>query len=278
MAKINGKYFAVYADGTKIADTTLCTLTVNNKLQELDTQNETQYSERGHVGYDWSVTANLLWDESNSISSADIIDGIIASTKYDILFVSYGGSYFEGEAYLEPSNINTDSETFTAQSITYMAASTLTRRGTKWVLPSKDEMTEMLNYDDEIGFDFFLRSYWTSSEDSATDAIICGFSGDPEFTEIPKSETAYIRPIRTFFSTTFSEGDTGPGGGIVFYVSDGTCMEAYTSDLTPRTWSNITNVLVGTSEDLGDGLANTEAILAQSGHTGSAAKSCDDLN
>ena len=44
-------------------------------------------------------------------------------------------------------------------------------------------------------------------------------------------------------------------------------------------WSNIINVAVtGTSANLGTGAANTTKIIAQAGHTTSAAKNCRDYN
>ena len=43
-------------------------------------------------------------------------------------------------------------------------------------------------------------------------------------------------------------------------------------------WSNITSVLVGTNTGIGQGKANTEAIMAQAGHIYSAAKACADYS
>ena len=44
-------------------------------------------------------------------------------------------------------------------------------------------------------------------------------------------------------------------------------------------WSNVTNVAVtGTSANLGTGAANTTKIIAQAGHTASAAKNCRNYN
>ncbi len=72
------------------------------------------------------------------------------------------------------------------------------------------------------------------------------------------------------------------GGGLVFYCdTEGGLYEGWTylegapEDLSiPMAWSNITNVLVGTSRDIGSGEANTAAIIAQEGHTSSAALAC----
>ena len=85
-------------------------------------------------------------------------------------------------------------------------------------------------------------------------------------------------------------GDTGPGGGVVFYVATtpfacgptlaSTCtyLEAASSDhATPIAWSNITTTVIGsTLSAIGSGYKNTLAIVGQAGHTGGAAKVADD--
>jgi hypothetical protein len=78
--------------------------------------------------------------------------------------------------------------------------------------------------------------------------------------------------------------DTGPARGLVFHdkgsYSDGwRYMEAAPSDqATSVLWSNITTVAVsGTGRLIGNGRANTQAIISQSGHVASAAKICADL-
>lgn len=83
---------------------------------------------------------------------------------------------------------------------------------------------------------------------------------------------------------TYSIGDIGPSGvGIVFYVTDG---GRHGFELAPvdqsagAGWSNITGTLANGSTALpaaiGTGFANTNAIIAQPGHTASAAKLCRD--
>jgi hypothetical protein len=72
------------------------------------------------------------------------------------------------------------------------------------------------------------------------------------------------------------------GGGIVFWTTpDGqhgliaSLYDLYGGNLV--TWSNITNTAIGAAaQDYYDGSKNTAAIISQSGHTGSAAKLCDD--
>ncbi len=72
------------------------------------------------------------------------------------------------------------------------------------------------------------------------------------------------------------------GGGIVVAVWKEAGIEkgliASLVDISSgTTWSNVTGTLIGiTAQSPIDGQANTNAIIAQSGHTASAAKLCDD--
>jgi hypothetical protein len=74
------------------------------------------------------------------------------------------------------------------------------------------------------------------------------------------------------------------GGGVIFHLwKDNAGVEhglivATTDQSTSSTWSNITNVLIGAAaQSSWDGLSNSNAIVAQAGHTSSAAKLCLDL-
>jgi hypothetical protein len=74
------------------------------------------------------------------------------------------------------------------------------------------------------------------------------------------------------------------GGGVVFHVyrgSDGAehgLIVALTDQSTGAAWSNVISTLIGSSaQSSWNGLANSNAIVAQSGHTSSAAKLCLDL-
>jgi hypothetical protein len=102
----------------------------------------------------------------------------------------------------------------------------------------------------------------------------------------PYGEGSYFgfRFVRTI---TYAIGDIGPGGGIVFYITNGGLngLEAAPplwnggSADPGSAWSNIETSAVGVSAQgtaIGTGLANSNAIIAQSGHTASAAKLCRD--
>jgi len=103
----------------------------------------------------------------------------------------------------------------------------------------------------------------------------CGGGGSSNDTSVPPK-------------TQFAIGDIGPSGvGIVFYITDGGLhgLEAAPSGWHGGTtdpnlaWSNITNVSVGAAAEntaIGTGLTNSNATIAQTGHTSRAAKLCRD--
>ena len=81
-------------------------------------------------------------------------------------------------------------------------------------------------------------------------------------------------------------GNTGPGGGIVFYVNDSAAtgsryMEAATADLAPSAWcSNTTSVIAGvetitvaSASVIGSGKTNTDLMVAGGACTSGAANS-----
>lgn len=142
--------------------------------------------------------------------------------------------------------------------------------------------------------------YWTSTEVSGTTnawSTEFGFGNQLSSNKVPG--TLAVRPIRAFGGTTgcadggtCAVGDTGPGGGVVFYVhSDAdnmftstgsdcgtTCryLEAAPSPVggdVSRQWAtgvtNRTNAVPApgaTATGIGSGMANTNAIQAQTGN------------
>lgn len=119
-----------------------------------------------------------------------------------------------------------------------------------WGLPSRLEMNELCKFargqatgdtsvacdstgalNVDLGFQT-NRWYWTSSETGSTSAwsLAVDFSGNPSPYDDAKGSENGVRPIRAFGGTfacrdggQCAVGDTGPGGGTVFYVhSSGT--------------------------------------------------------
>jgi hypothetical protein len=90
------------------------------------------------------------------------------------------------------------------------------------------------------------------------------------------------------YDKEYSVGDKGPANGWIIYKkpvasgqSEGSCwqyLEAAPLDSPTSAWSNVTDKSVsGTSTGVGNGQDNTKKIIAQAGHTASAAKVCSDL-
>ena len=93
-------------------------------------------------------------------------------------------------------------------------------------------------------------------------------------------------------TTIYAIGDTGPGGGTVFYLKDANGLhglEAAPSGwiVVPpdpaSAWSNINSIAIGVTAQgtaIGTGLANSNAIVAQAGATTTmyAAKLCLDYS
>lgn len=157
-----------------------------------------------------------------------------------------------------------------------------------WFLPSLNEFALMETnlYDKGVGGFTEAVYYWTSSESSANRAYSRRISdGNTNFDL--KSTLLYVRACRKFTAVTgaYSLRDVGQAGGLIFYEDDqgdGTSIyyEAAPSDQSEaHAWSNVTNSSIGTtSTAIGEGQNNTNEIIAQAGHTDSAAKLCDDLD
>ena len=200
---------------------------------------------------------------------------------------------------------------------------------TDWFLPSEDELNQMFVNKSTIG-GFESGIYWSSSENAAGTAwgrhFRTGFrySGN-------KANPSYVRPVRAFSTnttpvsvpsvpatiqtvpeittpiapTSYKVGDTGPGGGKVFYVAPSSftstgsacgtackyleaapvvwiqnatpagqtnCQIADTMSNDPLcAWSDNTSTRIGTTgTGIGTGYANTSAMIAQSGSKGKA--------
>ena len=154
--------------------------------------------------------------------------------------------------------------------------------GDDWFLPSRYELEQMYNNLHDVGIGGFQDlPYWSSSEDTTdpdNDAVSIDFATGVT-SAVSKSTSVLIRPVRTFaaMSGMYSVGDVGPSGGWIFYILGTLYFEARDSDLTAAAWSDIDDTEVGTTPDIGAGFQNTLAIIAQGGHTTSAAQDCRDI-
>jgi len=167
-----------------------------------------------------------------------------------------------------------------------------------WHLPSTDELDQLHIQKTTVG-GFSTAIYWSSSEFNATVLWAQGFN-DGTLYNRSKKEMDAVRPVRAFGGTVACEdggacavGETGPGGGVVFYVAasnftstGSTCNTAcryletapalvggdVTRSWAPATNSNWTTAVPSpgaTALGIGVGMANTTAIQAQTGNDAS---------
>jgi hypothetical protein len=170
-----------------------------------------------------------------------------------------------------------------------------------WFLGSLGEMMLMYTNLRQAGVGGFSSVYyWSSSESGGISAWTQSFYGGGQ-NDYAKSDTNYVRPVRAFGGTlalacadggVCAVGDTGPGGGKVFYVHasgtfacgatlSSTCkyLEAAptsgTAAWTEATyaWSGNTSEAVGADAQgtaIGTGYRNTQAMVTQSSTAGRA--------
>lgn len=152
-----------------------------------------------------------------------------------------------------------------------------------WFLLSKDELNAVWTELALHGLGGFSpTNYWSSSEYNSTKAWAIDMSNGIAYNNNNKGpmQLNYVRACRAFTSTTnYNLRDIGPAGGYIFWKSGNNYLEAAPIDQADYVvWSNINNQLIGTTGTaIGTGASNTAAIIAQTGHTASAAKLCDDL-
>ena len=169
---------------------------------------------------------------------------------------------------------------------------------TDWHLPSKDELNKLYLNQARVG-GFSANYYWSSSEANATGGRAQDFVSGGQTGYSKDNSNPNVRPVRAFGDTlgcadggTCAVGETGPGGGVVFYVqaSGGTfdCGPTLAStckylEAAPanwltgttgdpvRTWATGTgNQAAAVSGALGTaiglGYKNSLAIVAQTGN------------
>ena len=155
-----------------------------------------------------------------------------------------------------------------------------------WYLPSLQELDDIYDnvWDDGGNGSFQQDYYWSSTEYISTQAYELTFV-DGSYMTTNKGTGDPVRAVRHFSTAyNYALGEETDTGRYISYKADngdGTWLyyECNQSDLADQqAWSNVTNTLVGgTSANRGTGYANTALIMAQPGHTDSAAKLCHDL-
>jgi len=151
-----------------------------------------------------------------------------------------------------------------------------------WFLPATDTVLAMRNELQQYSVGGFTTGhYWGSYNSSATVAKVILMSAGTNLSSL-KADPRKVRACRTFTAGVgaYALRDTGPAGGLIFHISGSTLYyEAAPAGSTVDSvvWSNVSSLVSGTSESIGTGQNNTNLIIAQGGHTTSAAKVCDDL-
>ena len=157
-----------------------------------------------------------------------------------------------------------------------------------WFLPSSLEVYQLHLNKDLVSLSNTFDDFWSSTEGGSTWAWITWNQGDGSFWGNDKNSLNAVRPIRAFGPScanggTCVVGDTGPGGGIVFYVrASGTfsCGPTLASTCkyleaaptsgtsswtdTSKMWSE-SGAIGSTAQStaIGTGYKNSEVIMAQ---------------
>jgi hypothetical protein len=122
--------------------------------------------------------------------------------------------------------------------------------------------------------------YTGSAPTNGPVARITGLAGKDTATVLTRYETSTVGKTCATGGTC-RIGDTGPGGGVVFYVSDtpinkadgisdgGIYLEMHTTSINVNNWSSDPTSVPGTSASIGTGAENTRRAFAQLGASSS---------
>ena len=225
------------------------------------------------------------------------INQLIAIIKANEKGTDYIFSTPDGKAIYELLLLVQQNETYSDEQLTliWTAINNITNQliisntFSDWRLPSKNELELYIN-EVWIAVGVYLPfEYWTSTEIDSTHAGVWKFTpGMPVYKSVLKSSsTPTIIPIREFTSTKLYSLSSQGEKGYIFKITDNlngtyTYLEGKLpeNELTAtNNWSNIINQSVtGTSELINYGLINSNLIIEQTGHTGSSAQDCLNLN
>jgi hypothetical protein len=101
------------------------------------------------------------------------------------------------------------------------------------------------------------------------------------FNPVKKRNWAMYFTHTVIIPNLYAIGDTGPAGGIVFYITDGGLhgLEAAPSDQADAEWGcNALSIPGALSTAIGTGVTNTAAIVAGCADVGIAAKLANDYS
>ena len=230
------------------------------------------------------TTGTNAWVDQNYLWSGNTTDLIGASASGEAIGTGYSNTL----AIVGQSNGGNTSGRAAMATRTYRGPNGLS----DWFLPSKLEVYQLHLNKDLVSLSNTFDDFWSSTEFDSTLAWITWNQGDGSFWANDKNSLNAVRPIRAFGPScanggTCVVGDTGPGGGIVFYVHDDAddlftstgsdCNTAckyleaapYSGQVS-RTWSTGANQSLAVSgadaTGIGNGFQNTVDIVNQSGN------------
>jgi hypothetical protein len=196
------------------------------------------------------------------------------SELYDLVYAAQNTTY-----YYRVKAYNDYTESAWSNVITLTTLQTIFA---DWFLPSKDELIAMYTELHLYGVGGFFNSangYWTSSEQSSSDAWYIYFGNGNGFSGDKTGQERFVRACRAFTSTiNYNLRDISPAGGYIFWKSGNDYLESAPADslILFYDWCTLKETIGTTSTALGQGQSNTNKIIARA-YVDSAAKLCDDL-
>ena len=242
----------------------------------------------------WALNGAEIYMNSSGLNAQDVTNAVLAFGGNEITYIQNCtpvNLHGDNAAPYDTQEVN---DAITAiesrnSNVSIHTPSGSPEAGTEyndWYLPNQSEMgTVYHNVHNVHGLGGFSNTeYWVSLNANPTDGSVRNMETGAS-SSAAKGNTLNARPMRDFIAATglYSNRDSGPAGGIICYVDDtyGEVDETKYYEIAPASmefthvWSNITDTYVSDmNTDIGGGKGNTELIIAQSGHTTSAAQEC----
>jgi len=122
MAIINGTNLLVFVDGTAVASSQDCQITLNNDLPDATTKDSEGWSEHIVGLKDWSGSCSGLYDPANANTTIeDIMETIINGTEVEIRFgvAANGSVFYRGNAHFSSAGITAPMEAASSYDISF---------------------------------------------------------------------------------------------------------------------------------------------------------------
>jgi predicted secreted protein len=118
---INGTMFLVYLEGTAIAYSTSCTLSLTSAARDVSSKTSAGVTNREYGKRDWSVSGDALYQFSSSKTFTDLMSLYTNRTKVTVRVSTETASnkYYEGEAVITSLSATFPSEENSTYSYTF---------------------------------------------------------------------------------------------------------------------------------------------------------------